>query len=187
MKSRSRLIVQEPVNGGSPCAGNVEELYQCNRHDCPIDCEWGNFGEWTSCSKTCGEGEKYRERTKLKTAQHGGVECSGLGTEYTPCDNGGCPKDCIWGEFDQWTPCSKSCGGGVQSRTRSKSQEAENGGTPCIGESMEENACNTQGCPVDCIWNSFGEWSSCSQSCGEGEKLRQRTIEISAENGNRNL
>ena len=45
------------------------------------------------------------------------------------------------------TECSKTCGGGVQTFTRQKVQEAEHGGEACHGEAFEDVTCNNNTCP----------------------------------------
>jgi len=45
--------------------------------------------------------------------------------------------------FNAWGPCSRTCGGGIQ--TRDFTHFAKNGGAPCIGPTL--NYCNPQACP----------------------------------------
>ena len=54
--------------------------------------------------------------------------------------------NCEWGPWGPYSKCSKSCGGGKQSRTRSKSVVESNGGA-CYGFPTEIVTCNTQNCP----------------------------------------
>merc|ERR1711879_741691 len=35
--------------------------------------------------------------------------------------------------------------------------------------------CNTSPCPVDCTWNNWGPWDSCSATCGSGTMTKSRT------------
>ena len=94
-----------------------------------------------------------------------------------------CPVDCEWGSFDEWSSCSKTCGGGEMSRSRSEVVLAIDGGRKCKGEAVETKSCNTNACPVDCQWSNYGDWSSCSTTCGEGLKVRNRFELVSASNG----
>ena len=55
-------------------------------------------------------------------------------------------ENCEWNTFGDWSECSATCGGGVQSRERTVKQEAENGGHNCTGEAREETPCNTHNC-----------------------------------------
>ena len=57
--------------------------------------------------------------------------------------------NCRWGKWSSWESCSKSCGGGIQYRTRTVSQLAEHGGLQCKGSPYETNTCNEVGCPGD--------------------------------------
>ena len=61
-------------------------------------------------------------------------------TKYKPS------VDCVWGAYDAWSTCSKTCGGGVQVRTRKVDTHAEHGGAACTGLSSEQQACNTGTC-----------------------------------------
>ena len=55
--------------------------------------------------------------------------------------------DCEWDDFREWSVCSQTCGGGVQTRTRSTKTQAEFGGHPCTGFKTDTQACNTDFCP----------------------------------------
>ena len=55
--------------------------------------------------------------------------------------------DCKWGSYGNWTECSKSCGGGNQTRLRDIEQKAQNGGAKCSGESKDSRACSVHACP----------------------------------------
>ena len=55
--------------------------------------------------------------------------------------------DCKWGEFDGWSKCSKTCGKGTQTRSRSIVTPAANGGKECEGDPKEVRACYEPVCP----------------------------------------
>ena len=70
--------------------------------------------------------------------------------------------NCNWGNWNPWSQCSRTCGGGQQSRTRSKRNEASNGGMNCQGGTTENRACNGQGCPQCCLLGIFcGSMGQC--------------------------
>ena len=54
--------------------------------------------------------------------------------------------DCVWNAYEEWTSCSKDCGGGKRSRARTIKIAASNGGKECSGPTVEEEDCNTHGC-----------------------------------------
>ena len=51
-----------------------------------------------------------------------------------------------WGGWSQYSTCSKSCVGGTQAKSRSKTVEEKYGGK-CSNSYKETRACNTQNCP----------------------------------------
>ena len=55
--------------------------------------------------------------------------------------------DCKWGDFDGWSRCSKTCGKGTQTRSRSIATPAANGGKECEGDAREVKTCNELDCP----------------------------------------
>ena len=51
------------------------------------------------------------------------------------------------GDYGEWSPCTKECGGGAQIRLREIIQQAENNGTACGQQLLSENrACNVHDC-----------------------------------------
>ena len=70
---------------------------------CPVDCEYHEWNEWSSCTVTCGGGIKLRSRLIKTHEAHGGLPCDGIqgggssldgiqtGTEKTACNTQICP------------------------------------------------------------------------------------------------
>ena len=50
-------------------------------HILTVDCVWYAWGEWSTCSTECGEGQQSRTRTKMTEAENGGAQCVGNATE----------------------------------------------------------------------------------------------------------
>ena len=58
-----------------------------------------------------------------------------------------CKVDCKHSSWGEWSKCSKSCGNGLQERTRTIVTEAQNGGKACVGNNKDSRLCNNRGCP----------------------------------------
>jgi len=92
-----------------------------------------------------------------------------------------------WAE--KWGKCMNedgqeiSCGDGTQIETRKVKWAARNGGVVC-DEGEGENgktrrkACNEGCCPVDCVWEIWGEWEDCPPVCNsvQQQQVRRRNI-----------
>ncbi|KAM4696629.1 hemicentin-2 [Rhinophrynus dorsalis] len=79
-------------------------------------------------------------------------------------------------EWQEWGPCTRTCGQGMQERIRlCNNPPPANGGRPCMGRDLDVRACVLPPCPVDGAWASWGSWSLCSSSCGEGSRQRTRS------------
>ena len=181
-RKRSRSIKVHASCGGTNCRGLNNETTSCNKC-CPRNCVWGSWALWGDCTKTCGSGSHVRTRNQT-TEQYCGGTCAGSAKEVRECNKYTCPKhdgDCMWGFWSSWCACTKSCGGGYQSRTRHIMKEAAPGGN-CIGEGKITRVCNTGCCPRDCVWAHWGYWSGCSygtgKSCGTGLKTRSRDYAV---------
>jgi hypothetical protein len=81
---------------------------------------------------------------------NGGKACPAL-SEMRACNTQSCamPVNCQVSDWSEWSMCSKMCGGGMQFRTRTVTQQPMNGGMACPAL-RETRACNTQAC-AECM------------------------------------
>jgi hypothetical protein len=77
------------------------------------------------------------------------------------------PRNCLQ---SPWSECSKTCGGGEQTRSTIETQAGS--GVAC---GPLKQPCNTQVCSVDCQ----GSWSSCTTNCGPGTQTYTITTQQS--------
>jgi len=92
-------------------------------------------------------------------------------------------KSCANGGFSQWSSygsCSKTCGTGSQTRSRTcTNPKPFGGGTKCSGcwsntcTKYQSRDCNTNCCPVNGGYTEWGTWGSCSKTC-EDDAIRVR-------------
>ncbi|XP_078378137.1 uncharacterized protein LOC144661308 isoform X1 [Oculina patagonica] len=166
-----------PAFGGDSCPGEAEESRPCNEEPCPVDGNWSDWEDWSDCPVTCGGGVQERTRTCTNPpAQFGGEPCPGDSEETRSCNENPCPIDGNWSDWEDWSDCPVTCGGGVQERTRTcTNPPAQFEGAPCPGESEESRACNENPCPVDGNWSDWKDWSVCPVTCGGGVQNRSRT------------
>ena len=179
-QTRTRTITKPASNGGQDCGGLVENQ-SCNTQPCPSDCVMSDWSSWSTCSKTCGGGTQTRTRTVVKPAANGGQECGTL-TETQSCNTQACPVDCAVSDWSLFGSCSKTCGGGTQSRTRSIVTQSANGGTSCPSLT-DTQPCNTQPCATDCVLTDWSAWSTCDKECGPGQQVRTRSVMSQPTNG----
>ena len=55
-----------------------------------VDCLWGQWGRWTSCTQTCGGGRKTKTRRIQKHEENGGSTCSGGTFKNRHCNTHPC-------------------------------------------------------------------------------------------------
>lgn len=144
---------------------------------CPVDCEC-DWSDWSACDAVCdvngGKGKITRQCDKKKKE----AECEGKtcpDPEEKECIKKDCPCDpeCDMSDWEDWSQCTVSCGGGTQKRERKintpPEEECECG---CL---EEQQSCNDDCCPVDCEEGDWGEWTPCEDPCG-GKKTRTRDV-----------
>ena len=150
----------------------------------PVDCV---VSQWTTmgiCPVSCGGGSVLRMRSIVTLDQFGGVPCPSL-NDSSPCNSQACPVNCAVSDWAASSSCSVSCGGGIQSQTRTVTTAAASGGASCPALSGMI-ACNSQGCPsqaIDCVVSAWVAVGSCSVSCANGTQSRTRYINTPATNG----
>nr|XP_048286978.1 hemicentin-1 isoform X1 [Myodes glareolus] len=134
------------------------------------------WSAWRPCSVTCGKGVQKRSRLcNNPLPANGGRPCQGSDSETRHCQKKLCPVDGHWSEWSFWEECTRSCGHGNQTRTRTCSNpSAQHGGQPCEGHAVETIMCNIRPCPVHGVWSVWQPWGACSKSCGKGSQTRTR-------------
>ena len=145
----------EPLNGGLAC---IDYIY-----------EWGS-NSYSSCNSSgqrlsiikCFKKKKTSDRDVDVVADS---NCLGNKPKETTSS---CSSSWIVGS---WSACSKTCGGGIQTRTVSCPS-----GKTCLGvKPATSQQCNTQVCSAS--W-SVSPWGSCSKTCGGGIKKRTVTCPV---------
>ena len=131
------------------------------------------WSTYSACSVTCGSGTQTRTRSCTGTC---GSCPTGALSESIACSGGtgGCPVNCV-SSWNAWGSCSVSCGGGTQTRTLDITTQPASGGSACPNPQVQDQECNTNRCPVNCV-SSWSAWGSCSVSCGGGSQ--ERTLSV---------
>ncbi|XP_058494160.1 hemicentin-1 isoform X1 [Solea solea] len=165
-----------PANGGRHCEGLDLEMRSCQGKPCPVDGNWAEWSLWEECSRSCGQGNRTRIRTcSNPPVQHGGRPCEGKAVEVIMCSVRPCPVAGNWGSWLPWSPCSETCGKGMQSRIRlCNNPPPVFDGPQCEGTDTQTQVCKERPCPVDGKWSSWVSWGACSVSCGGGTRQRTR-------------
>ena len=188
-QSKSRTCTNPaPSHNGLACVGDEAQQQSCGNPPCPIDGQWTEWTEWSMCSVTCGGGgSQSKSRTCTNPApSHNGLACAGVITQQQSCGDALCPINGGWSEWRSWGPCSFTCGGGFQIRSRAcTSPEPKNGGLDCVtlsGEiDTEQQVCHDHSCSDTYGWDEWSEWSACNVSCGEGRKTRSRHCHLKSD------
>ena len=112
-----------PAEAGTCGTARIEPRHT---HSCAT-CQVSSWGKWTPCSKKCGGGTTNRKRTVITVNKFGGKSCPKV-LESKACNEKHCPVNCVVSPWAGWPSCSKTCGGGAQTTTRSVTTPAKYGG-----------------------------------------------------------
>ncbi|KAK7095028.1 hypothetical protein V1264_006491 [Littorina saxatilis] len=150
--------------------------------------------QWTArngaCTKTCGGGVYNRIITCTRRGGGAQVDDHLCDLRQKPamtgsaCNNQACPPRWRTGQFGQ---CSKTCGGGQQTRAvdcvqarGGREEVVAVGSCPANSRPSATQRCNINPCPA--IWVS-GDWSACSLTCGKG--VHTRSVQCVKDDGSR--
>ncbi|EDV28329.1 uncharacterized protein TRIADDRAFT_53875 [Trichoplax adhaerens] len=153
---------------------NCDANGQCQKFQ-SNDGQWSSWQPWTPCSSTCGTGIRTRNRTcDNPVPTDGGQPCHGNSIETVVCTLNPCTTEVvnaavipIWSCWTEWSPCSRTCGGGNQIRTRTCRDGVSNqvlDADQCGGYDMRESkSCNRFDCYSDSdkVCDDWTIWSAC--------------------------
>ncbi|XP_045184120.2 SCO-spondin-like isoform X1 [Mercenaria mercenaria] len=141
-----------------------------------VDGNWASWSPWTPCDVTCENGTQTRTRTCTDPAPaHGGLDCIGSSTDTKPCLKQLCPVHGGWTKWSNWDACSVTCGVGIEKRHRNCSNPVpDRNGHQCFGDTLDARIC-LPGLCANGGWSDWGQWSTCSVTCGYGMQSRSRT------------
>eukprot|EP00747_Dinoflagellata_sp_TGD_P133971 gnl/TRDRNA2_/TRDRNA2_175267_c2_seq71.p1 gnl/TRDRNA2_/TRDRNA2_175267_c2~~gnl/TRDRNA2_/TRDRNA2_175267_c2_seq71.p1 ORF type:complete len:744 (-),score=181.05 gnl/TRDRNA2_/TRDRNA2_175267_c2_seq71:134-2317(-) len=139
------------------------------------DCEVGKWvpGECSSpCDAKMKGGTQTLTREVITANTKYGHACPALAWTKK-CNEIKCSVDCKVSRWSGWSKCSKECGGGVESRSRSLLVKPKDGGRACDSLS-ESQPCNSFSCDRDCTLKKWTKLTPCSKACDGGfqEKFR---------------
>ncbi|XP_053387505.1 thrombospondin-2-like isoform X2 [Mercenaria mercenaria] len=135
---------------GANCVGTSKQTDTCWAGACPVDGVWLTWSYWTACTVTCGGGVQTRNRDcHFQKHMPQGDYCVGTGNEHQTCNDDTCPVDGIFSIWLRWSKCTRTCGGGEQTRNRTCvfSPPDAPRGQNCIGPWNETQPCNENSCP----------------------------------------
>ncbi|XP_020625288.1 coadhesin-like [Orbicella faveolata] len=146
-----------------------------------VDGGYSDWSKFSECNASCGRGVKIRKRScNSPEPTNGRKDCSDLGPamESEACNSFPCPVNGGYSQWSNFTACTATCGGGLQSRTRTCTNPLPCcGGINCehLGPSEETKECGTCRCEVDGGWSEWCTFTPCSVTCGGGVRYRNRT------------
>lgn len=156
LKKRTRTCSKSAAqNGGLACSGSSQQTARCNTQRCPVCLDKNNFCSGWAKRGQCRSNPAYMLANCKRSCR--------------VCVDGN------WGAWNGWSACSRSCGRGLQKRTRTCSNPIpKGGGRSCSGPNQQMRNCKVRDCPVHGQWGAWGKWTDCSKSCGIGVSERIR-------------
>eukprot|EP00927_Polykrikos_kofoidii_P064947 TRINITY_DN60751_c0_g1_i1.p1 TRINITY_DN60751_c0_g1~~TRINITY_DN60751_c0_g1_i1.p1 ORF type:complete len:1809 (-),score=251.75 TRINITY_DN60751_c0_g1_i1:69-5465(-) len=182
---RTRTRKTTPLfNTGIPCSDAIKQVESCHvgkPQDLLIDCQLTQWSSWQACDVSCGGGQSFRHRAVGHEAETCAA-CPHRSMNMTKsCNEQICPsehpqKDCLLGDWADWSQCSSACGTGVRTTERVVSRFLVDDGESCSGTLKVVSGCIVECEKVDCEWGSWDAWTVCSRTCGGGTSSRHRSV-----------
>ncbi|XP_062403199.1 spondin-1b isoform X1 [Sardina pilchardus] len=170
-----------------PCP-HTQDFQPCMGPGCSNEesstCMMSEWISWSPCSATCGMGMRSRERYVKQFPEDGSI-CTLPTEEIEKCTvNDDCsPSSCVVTEWNEWEPCSATCGMGMKRRQRMVKMPPSDGSL-CHVQLEEVDKCMMPEChSFRCMLSPWSDWSGCSNTCGMGMRTRQRMFKSPAEPG----
>eukprot|EP00928_Gymnodinium_smaydae_P011961 TRINITY_DN14376_c0_g1_i1.p1 TRINITY_DN14376_c0_g1~~TRINITY_DN14376_c0_g1_i1.p1 ORF type:complete len:903 (-),score=142.13 TRINITY_DN14376_c0_g1_i1:9-2717(-) len=142
-----------------------------------VDC---SFTEWSpgECTVPCDDtmvgGVETLTREVITKNKNYGAACPALNMTKK-CGQYKCPVDCKLSDWEEYSKCTKECGGGVQTRSRQLLVKPKNGGKAC-DTLQDTRACNTGTCDRNCDLSEWTPFTPCSKACASGVTTRVKSI-----------
>ena len=154
------------------CALVTTDLSQsCETQDC---CSKVKYVDGTTCTKSCGGGTLNR----LAYSDYDDSRCANndLPSGGSACQTQTCCSSVNYSDWSDWSACTATCGGGIQTRSRTKTSAYD--GSDCGTETQTQD-CGTGSC-FSCSWSgndvfgtskgshagNYSSWVSASESWG---------------------
>lgn len=163
-QARYRKCVTAQYSLAFDCPDTNIEVRACDGGPCNGVGVWISWSEWSTCSTSCGPGTMTRQRGCHREP------CDGSAHERRSCNLAVCASPPgQWSSWNEWSDCSRLCGRGIRSRSRSCI------GSGCFGAGSDQSFCNEHPCEARAgEWATWSSWSPCSATCGAGVKRRTR-------------
>ncbi|XP_071965550.1 SCO-spondin-like [Antedon mediterranea] len=148
-----------------PCV-DVYESKQCMGPECcPVDCNMGEWTQWSLCSSICSSdsGLMHRNREIIQGVCGGELCFDNAGYEIASCYG-----NCTLSEWTDWTCKCDFCDQDAILKNDCIRQRSEVSPEFCIDDlcgTLIERVCSRECCDEFCILSEWSVWSTCLASC----------------------
>uniref|UniRef100_A0A8B9H2D7 ADAM metallopeptidase with thrombospondin type 1 motif, 6 n=1 Tax=Astyanax mexicanus TaxID=7994 RepID=A0A8B9H2D7_ASTMX len=168
------MVLLQEQNQGIRYKFNVP-IQRTGSGDNEVGFSWHHL-PWSECSSTCAGGSQKQEVVCKRLDDNSVVQNSYCDLDIKPPENQRPLEYIIKWFIGDWLDCSKTCDGGMRTRTvlcirKTGPAEEENlEDSHCLTHRpIERESCNNQSCPPQ--WVTL-DWSECTPKCGPGFKHR---------------